>query len=144
MKITFHKRKIDDEYFWDCVHPRVRILAKSLFDNGNYAESVSTCLRDVNGVLKQFLIERGFPELDGIRLIERVFCNNNRLISFTNMQSLNDRNIHDGYVEIFKGMFLGVRNPKAHLNLTPDKNKTRHLLFICSFMFLKLEEIGII
>lgn len=144
MKFRFRKKKNEDEYFWNCIHPRVKGQSKSLFESENYAESVSTCLRDINGILKNYLTVRGFPELDGSRLIDRIFCGDNRLISFTSMESISDRNIHNGYVEIFKGMFLGVRNPKAHLNLSPDKNKTRHLLFICSFMFLKLEEIEII
>ena len=46
-------------------------------------------------------------------------------------------------MNIFSGAMIGIRNPKAHNNLNPDKIKSIHLLQIASFMMLKIEEIGL-
>lgn len=128
---------------WNLLHPKVAELARERFEGGFYADSVSFCLREINSILKNYVRARINTELDGVRLIETAFSVQNPIITFADLATENGRNIHNGYKKIFEGVFIGVRNPKAHTNLTPDENKTRHLLFLCSFMFLKLDEIGV-
>lgn len=44
-------------------------------------------------------------------------------------------------MQIFASAMTGIRNPKAHSNMVLDKTKALNLLFIASFMALKLEDI---
>lgn len=125
---------------WDLVHPKVAELARERFENQFYADSVSVCLREINSIVKDFVRERIGQELDGVALFERAFSIREPIIIFADLNTEDGRNIHNGYKRIFEGIFMGIRNPKAHTNLNPSENKTRHLLFLCSFMFLKLEE----
>lgn len=129
---------------WDLLHPKVTELAKERFESGFFADSVSVCLREINTIIKEYVRLRINEELDGVPLLERAFSIRNPIIAFANLENESGRNIHKGYKKIFEGVFLGVRNPKAHENLNPDENKTKHLLFLVSFMFLKLEEIGLL
>jgi len=129
---------------WDLLHPKVTELAKERFEGGFYSDSVSVCLREINTIVKEYVREEINEELDGIPLLERAFSIRNPIITFADLDNENGRNIHKGYKKIFEGIFLGVRNPKAHANLTPNENITRHLLFLASFMFLKLEELGLL
>ena len=130
--------------FWKLLHPRVIHLGKPRFKKGFYADSVSVCLREINAIIKDYVRQSINEELDGAKLMTRAFSLNNSIIRLGDLTTENGRNIQLGYMKIFEGAMIGIRNPKAHSNLDPDKKKTIHLLFLVSFMFVKLDEAGII
>ena len=130
--------------FWDLIHPKVIQLAKSRFENGHFADAVSACLREINTIIKGHVRQATGLEMDGAPLMTRALSANNPLIVFDDLNTENGRNIQLGYMKIFEGAMIGIRNPKAHANLYPDKNKSIHLLFIASFMFIKLQDAGLI
>jgi hypothetical protein len=45
-----------------------------------------------------------------------------------------------GYMDIFAGAMTGIRNPKAHENMTITKNRAIHHLFLASLLFNRLDE----
>lgn len=130
--------------FWSLLHPRVTRLAQRHFDNGLFADAVLTCLRDINTIIKNHVRQAINQELDGAPLMTRAFSVSSPIIAFDDLTAESGRNIQIGYMKIFEGAMIGIRNPKAHANLYPDRNKAIHFLFLSSFMFLKLEETGII
>lgn len=130
--------------FWNLLHPRVVQLARHRFINDFYADSVSICLREINSIVKNHVRQVINMELDGAPLMTRAFSANNPIIAFADLTTENGRNIQLGYMKIFEGAMIGIRNPKANENLYPDKIKSIHLLFIASFMFMKLQEAGLI
>lgn len=131
--------------FWDLLHPRVRQLAERGFENNLFADAISACMREINTIVKNHVRAAIKQELDGAPLMTRAFSAANPIIQFTDdLTTETGRNIQLGYMKIFEGAMIGIRNPKAHQNLYPDENKTIHLLFIASFMFTKLQEAGII
>lgn len=136
--------KIDDNSsFWDFIHPKIRVIAKRKFDNEFYADAVETALKELNNIVKVEYKNISGEELDGARLMQKVFSVNNPVFQFADISTETGRNIQQGYMNIFSGAMIGIRNPKAHNNLNPDKTKSIHLLQIASFMMLKLEEIGL-
>lgn len=130
--------------FWTLLHPRVNQLAQTRFNNKLYADSVSACLREINTIVKDYVRQTINQELDGAPLMTRAFSANNPIIEFADLTTESGRNIQLGYMKIFEGAMIGIRNPKAHANLYPDENKAIHFLFLASFMFVKLQEAGII
>lgn len=130
--------------FWNLLHPKVIHLAKTRFDNGLYADSVSACLREINTIIKNRVKQATNREFDGATLMNHAFSSNNPVISFSDLTTDSGRNIQIGYMKIFEGAMIGIRNPKAHENLNPTKNKTIHFLFIASFMFIKLQDTGLL
>lgn len=130
--------------FWQLLHPRVIQLAKTRFENGLYADSVSACLREVNTIIKDHVRNTINQELDGAPLMTRALSANNPIIEFGDLATESGRNIQLGYMKIFEGAMIGIRNPKAHANLYPDANKAIHFLFLSSFMFLKIQEAGLL
>ncbi len=134
----------NNQNFWNLLHPRVIQLARPRFENGHYADAVSACLREINTMIKEHVRQAIHQELDGAALMTRAFSANNPIIEFGDLTTENGRNIQLGYMKIFEGAMIGIRNPKAHANLYPDLNKSIHLLFIASFMFIKLQEAGLI
>lgn len=129
--------------FWNHIHSRVRELAQERFEMGYYADSVLICLREINSKLKKFAIDNGREERDGADLITNIFSIKTPLIILADLQTETGRNIQLGYMKIFEGMMIGIRNPKSHENMYPDQTRTIHFLFMVSFMVSKLDEVGI-
>ena len=134
---------INDDSFWVLLHPKVQELAKPRFDNGFYGDAIVSCLREVNTIIKNYVRAQIGQELDGAPLMTRAFSVNNPVIQLADLTNENGRNIQQGYMQMFAGTMIGVRNPKSHENLNPDRTKTIHLLFNASFIFIKIEEAGV-
>lgn len=130
--------------FWQYLHPKVTELAQKRFDQGFYADAVVTCFKEANYILKHYVKAKIGQELDGAALMTRAFSANNPLVKFADLDNENGRNIQLGYMKIFEGAMIGIRNPKSHENMFPNRDITIHLLFQASFLFVKLQEMGVI
>ncbi len=64
----------------------------------------------------------------------------NPIIKLTPLSSETDKNIQKGYLQIFSGAIIGIRNPKAHENLSIDENRAIHLIFLASLLMSKIDE----
>lgn len=138
------KPKLNDDSWWNLIHTKVRELAFDKFQSGFYADAVLTCLREINSILKKYAKAQGRRERDGASLITNTFSLSNPLIELADLTTETGRNIQLGYMKIFEGMMIGIRNPKSHENMFPDELKTIHFIFMVSFMMIKLEENKII
>lgn len=140
---VIHSSEHSNMSFWNHIHSRVQELAQERFEMGYYADSVLICLREINSKLKKFALDKGREERDGADLIANIFSIKNPLIILADLQTETGRNIQLGYMKIFEGMMIGIRNPKSHENMYPDQTRTIHFLFMVSFMVSKLEEKGV-
>jgi uncharacterized protein (TIGR02391 family) len=132
------------EGFWYFLHPMVTSLAKVKFEQGHYADSVETVLKEINTIVKRKYKMKTGQEEDGATLMNRAFTVNNPVFPFADISTETGKNIQQGYMQIFAGSMIGIRNPKAHNNIVLDKNKAMHLLFVASFLALKLEDLGMV
>lgn len=144
INVQQHVIQNNQENFWTFLHPKVINLAKTRFENELYADSVSACLREINSIIKNHVRNAINQEFDGATLMTRAFSVQNPLITLGDLTTESGRNIQLGYMKIFEGAMIGIRNPKAHENMYPEPNKAIHFLFIVSFMFMKLQEQGLI
>jgi uncharacterized protein (TIGR02391 family) len=144
IKQTLVHKNDNDMEFWKYLHPFIQELARDRFENGFYSDAILTCLREINSILKNYAIKNGRTERDGADLVTNSFSINNPLITLADLTTENGRNIQLGYMKIFEGIMIGIRNPKSHINMAPDENKAIHLLFLASFMMSKLDEAGVL
>jgi uncharacterized protein (TIGR02391 family) len=128
------------ESFWDFIHPRIKAIAKPRFEAGFYADSVEASLKEVNSVVKQLVHAATGRELDGAGLMTTAFSPTNPLVRLDDLGTETGRNIQQGYMQIFAGAMTGIRNPKAHANIQPDRPRTIHLLVLSSLLLSKLDE----
>lgn len=135
---TIFERYTDS--FWEFLNPTIKELAKGKFDNYFYADSVETCLKELNSRVKQIVKEICGKEYDGSELMGRAFSLKDPIIKLADLSTETGQNIQKGYIQIFSGVMTGIRNPKTHQNISIDKKTAIHLIFMCSQLFNMIDQ----
>ena len=125
---------------WSMLHPQIVSVAKGRFESGHYADSVEASLKAVNKRVKdRYRIATG-KELDGHGLMTQAFSANNPVIVLDDLSTQSGKDIQQGYMQIFAGSMTGIRNPKAHDNISIDQQRAIHLLYLASLLMFKLDD----
>ncbi len=126
--------------FWSIIHPSVVRVARKKFTDGYLADAVESAFKEVNKRVKDYVKTQIGQELDGSSLMNRAFSLNDPIIILDNLQTESGRDIQKGYMQIFAGSITGIRNPKAHDNISIKEKRAVHLLFLASLLMYKLDE----
>jgi uncharacterized protein (TIGR02391 family) len=130
------------EGWWAILHPRVTAVSQSRFETQHYADAVEAALKEVNSRTKEMVRLVTGADLDGAALMNRAFSVNNPVLSVGD-SSETGRNMQQGYMQIFAGSMMAVRNPKAHANIEISAERAVHFLFLASLLMAKLDEASI-
>ena len=119
---------VDKKYNWNLIHNTIQKIAKSRFESQHYADAVEASFKEINYIIKQEYKKVKGVEVDGCDLMRKAFTstNNNNyqpLFPIADNTIESGRNVQHGYMDIFAGTMMGIRNPKTHENLdrTPDE-----------------------
>lgn len=126
--------------FWPLIHPSVVGVARSRFESGHFADSVEAALKHFNGEVKRRVAGLVAEELDGARLMTRVFSVDKPVLELDDLSTESGRSVQQGYMQMFAGAMTGVRNPKAHANVSIDRQRAIHFLYLVSLFFWKSDE----
>ena len=126
-------------WFWQLVHPRIAALARPRFEAGFYGDAVESCFKEINDAVKRILRDTDGRELDGASLMTTAFSVQKPIIRLAGLATESDKNIQQGYMQIFAGAMTGIRNPNAHANLNPNCSEALHLICLGSLLMLKLD-----
>jgi uncharacterized protein (TIGR02391 family) len=138
--ILLEKEDTDIESLWSLMHRKIVSVAHSRFSSGHYADAVEAAFKEINMIIKKVVKEKIGEELDGVPAIEKAFSLHNPLIKLSDLSTESGRNIQKGYLQIFSGSILGIRNPKAHENIIIDRKQAIRLLFLASLLMSKIEK----
>jgi uncharacterized protein (TIGR02391 family) len=136
---TFTK-KLESEGYWGILHPKATQLAKSRFESGHYADAVEAVFKEVNFNLKKLHKERTGNELDGVALMRKCFSPSDPTLLLGDLSTETGRNMQQGYLDIFAGAMAAIRNPKAHGNISIEKERAVHFLMLGSLLLQKIDE----
>jgi len=126
---------------WSLLHPQIVKIAKPRFQGGHFADAVEAAFKELNSRIKEIVKRKTTQELDGASLMQKAFSPNPPvLIALDDLSTESGKNIQQGYMQIFAGAMIGIRNPKAHANLQITKERALHLLFLASLLSHKLDE----
>jgi len=120
--------------FFDELDPDIRRVSEGLFKDRHYGESVSTAFKELNHQVKQEYTRRKGAELDGADLMHTAFSPKNPVFVLADQSKESGRNTQQGFMELFAGSMIGIRNPHAHENLTLDPDKAKHFLYLASLL----------
>jgi len=120
--------------FWSILHKSIIEIAKKKFEDGHYADAVESALKEVNTRVKEIVKKKTGGELDGTSLMFKAFSGENPIITLGDLSTETGRSIQEGYMHIFAGAMLGIRNPKAHENIVISPESATHFLFLASLL----------
>lgn len=131
----------EDLGFEHLLHPVISEHAYQLFRNGHLREAV---LNSVTAVF-DFIRERTDSREDGDRLIGHAMSLSNPIVILSELKTESGQNDQKGFMQIYKGTFQGIRNPKAH-SLMHDltEHKAAQYLVFSSLLARRIEEATIV
>lgn len=113
-------------------HPLVIATAGNLFRDGYYRQAI---LDTYIMLIDQVKIKSGRKDLDGTGLVQTVFSPNNPLLKVSN-----NRDEQQGFMWLFSGAVMAIRNPKAHRMITQtDPQRTYEWLAFASVLLRVLD-----
>lgn len=130
----------EKEGFWPYIHPLIYHVAVNRFNGGLYADAVESALKEVNSRVKRLYKKYRGEERDGQDLMRKAFASSNPLLIFEGMNTESGKNVQDGYMQIFAGAMQGIRNPKAHENLSISREEAIKRLVLASLLMDKIDE----
>lgn len=128
---------------WKLVHPDIIRVARSLYQDGHYFESARSAFIEINAKVKKLFPElrgKDGKRLDGYPLMQTVFSAKSPEIVIADTSTDTGENVQRGFMDMFAGAAVALRNPKAHENdsITAE-NAARQLIFASMLMY-KLDE----
>jgi uncharacterized protein (TIGR02391 family) len=123
--------------FEELLHPVVCKHSYQLYRDGHLREAVFNSVT----VLYEFIRLRTKCEEDGDRLVTQALSLDNPLLVLSELETESGRNDQKGFIQIFKGVYQGIRNPKAH-SLTNDLTplKAAQYMVFASLLARRIEE----
>lgn len=137
------KRRVliqENEAFWEYIHPKIKVLVFEKFIGKHYADCVETAFKEINSRLKEIYKKQKGEEKDGASLMTSIFSPENPILCFENIDTQNGKNVQLGYMRIFEGTMLGIRNPKAHANMSINKDSAIKRLVLAGLLMDKIDE----
>ena len=127
------------DHFWDILHPRIVTIAKPRFDSGFYSDSVEAAFKEINVIIKTHFKQETNNELDGAKLMSRAFSKDNPVFTLADTSTMAGQNVQQGYMNLFLGSIIGIRNPSAHGNEEMERIDAIHFLFLASLLLRKFD-----
>lgn len=120
------------------LHPKLQEHCRERFRSGQYADAILAAYKVVLNEIKDIT---GIHNLDGKQLVEKALSLNAPLIKLNDLATQSDNDEQLGFMMLFAGAAVGIRNPKAHdLVAQEDKFKTLRYLTFASLLLERLDE----
>jgi uncharacterized protein (TIGR02391 family) len=83
------------------------------FINGHYQDAVLEAFKYLNNYVKSRVRD---TSSDGSSLMREAFSAKNPILKINEFASQSEKDEQHGYMDIFSGVMVGIRNPRAHEN----------------------------
>ena len=131
---------VQREDFWSRLHRSVVRVSRARFEAGHYADAVEAAFKELNSEIKEHVRKATGQEYDGVDLMNRALSPSNPIIRIADLSTKDGENMQKGYLQIFSGSITGIRNPKAHSNVTIDEKRAIHHLHLASLLHFVFDE----
>ena len=136
------KQSAPQEIPWCLFHPEVVRVARTRFEAAHYADAVEAAFKEINVVVKRAWLAAGKSEKDGSDLMFAAFAHADPVVRLVSGSTLTDTSMQQGYMHLFAGSMLAIRNPKAHENVEIERDRGILFLALASLLMFKLDEAG--
>jgi uncharacterized protein (TIGR02391 family) len=118
----------------------LKCVSKGRYDANQFADCVEAAFKEINGVVKEHVRRKTGEELDGAALMNKAFSPKNTLVVLDDLSTQSGRDAQLEYMQLYAGSMTGIRNPKAHANVTIDAARARHFLYLASLLAYRFDE----
>ena len=116
---------------------RIREVSRQRFLDGYYAEAVVEAAKCLNSATKE---KSGRTSIDGTDLMRTVFSAKSPVLKLNAFKTPSERNEQQGYMDIFAGTMMGIRNPRVHEpDYTDAPQVALELLVLANHLMRKLD-----
>ncbi|MBV7259743.1 TIGR02391 family protein [Erythrobacter crassostreae] len=123
--------------FNELLHPEIIDVASAHYESGNFRNAV---LDSIVAIMDRLRAITGL-DLDGDNLINQAFSPAKPRVILSDIETESGRSDQRGFMEIYKGAYRGIRNPKAHsLVHDLDEMKVGQYLVFLSLLMRRLDE----
>ena len=121
--------------FNELIHPLIEETSMRHYSNGDFRNAVLDSIIVVFDKIR----ERTGIDADGEALVSRAFSLNSPYLILTELDTDSGQSEQKGFIEICKGLYKGIRNPKAHsLNHDLDEIKAAQYLVLSSIIMRRI------
>ncbi len=121
----------------DLLHPTVFAASYGNFKAGHYRDAVLNSIVSVFDLIRQ----RSGSDGDGAKLVGEVFGGDKPALVLSELETESGRSDQKGFLQIFQGAYVGIRNPKAHsLESDMDAPKALQYLIFASMLARRIED----
>lgn len=126
--------------FFEEFDPDIQKVSKQRFNDGQYADAVSAAFKQLNNHVKAEYKKQKNKELDGTSLMQTAFSPNSPTFKLADdLTTETGKNLQTGFMQLFAGSMIGIRNPHAHENLTLDFAEAKHFLYLADLLTRKFK-----
>jgi len=117
--------------------PEITKTCLKLYKDDHNALAVETAFKLINNYVKS---KSGLTSMDGMSLMQTAFSVSNPKIRLTKLKTKSEKDEQLGYMNIFAGCMVGIRNPRAHEHNYQDSERTTfELLILADHLMQKLQ-----
>lgn len=113
------------------LHPEIDRATGVLYRNGHYANAIEDAVKALNALVR---LRSGIENLDGTKLMEHVFSPKKPVLSFNQLADDSDHDEQRGYMMMFSGAVVGLRNPRAHKLIKDDSERALEFIAFISLL----------
>ncbi|MES2699092.1 MAG: TIGR02391 family protein [Pseudomonadota bacterium] len=123
--------------FDELLHDAIKISSLAHYHSGDFRNAVLDGILAISDKIRA----RTGLDFDGDRLCSEAFSPRNPILVFSEIETESGKNDQVGFIEILKGVYKGIRNPKAHsLDHDLDKFKAAQYLILISILMRRVED----
>lgn len=117
-------------------HPKIIESSRILFKDGHYRDAIYRAFVEV----ETFVKAKAKSQLSGKNLMSEVFRQPNPKIKLNPLVSQTDKDEQEGFMFLYMGATVGIRNPKAHENIIQtDPYKALRYLSLASLLIERID-----
>lgn len=125
-------------FYLSKLHPKIRNASGKLFNDKHYSQAIFEAFKLIENLVKE---KSGKVDLSGKPLMQTVFSANRPILTLNSLSNRYERDEQEGFMDLFTGAMMGIRDPKAHLMIKQkDPKKAFEYLVFASLLVRKIEE----
>jgi uncharacterized protein (TIGR02391 family) len=113
------------------LHSAIERAAGKLFKDGHYANAIEDAVKALNNIVR---LNSGIDDKDGTPLMEYVFSPKNPILKFNDLIDQFDIDEQKGFMMLFSGAVIGLRNPRAHKIIKDDPEMALEFIAFISLL----------